>query len=42
MITRLRAENFKSWKDTGELRLAPLTGLFGRTALGNPAFCRFC
>ncbi len=27
MITRLRAENFKSWKDTGDLRLGRLTGL---------------
>ena len=27
MITRLRAQNFKSWKDTGDLRIAPLTGL---------------
>ena len=35
MITRIRAENFKSWKDTGELQLAPLTGLFGTNSSGK-------
>lgn len=35
MITRLRAENFKSWKKTGEVRLAPLTGLFGSNSSGK-------
>jgi len=35
LITRIRAENFKSWKDTGELPLAPLTGLFGTNSSGK-------
>jgi predicted ATPase len=35
MITDLRAQNFKSWKDTGDLRLAPLTGLFGTNSSGK-------
>jgi len=35
MITRIHAENFKSWKDTGDLRLAPLTGLFGTNNSGK-------
>jgi predicted ATPase len=35
MIQRLRAQNFKSWKDTGDLRLAPLTGLFGTNSSGK-------
>ena len=35
MITKLRAENFKSWKDTGDLHLAPLTGLFGINSSGK-------
>ncbi|MCI0524310.1 MAG: DUF3696 domain-containing protein [Acidobacteria bacterium] len=35
MITRLRAKNFKSWKDTSALRLAPLTGLFGTNSSGK-------
>ena len=35
MITELRAQNFKSWKDTGALHLAPLTGLFGAHSSGK-------
>jgi predicted ATPase len=35
MITNLRAQNFKSWKDTGDLPLAPLTGLFGTNSSGK-------
>lgn len=35
MITELRAQNFKSWKDTGPLQLAPLTGLFGANSSGK-------
>jgi len=35
MITHLRAQNFKSWKDTGDLRLGRLTGLFGTNSSGK-------
>src|SRR6266700_159864 len=35
MITDLRAENFKSWRDTGDLRLGRLTGLFGTNSSGK-------
>ena len=35
MITGLRAQNFKSWRDTGDLRIAPLTGLFGTNSSGK-------
>jgi predicted ATPase len=35
MITRLRARGFKSWADTDELRIAPLTGLFGANSSGK-------
>ena len=35
MITELRAQNFKSWKDTGKLQFAPLTGLFGANSSGK-------
>src|SRR5215218_623975 len=35
MITRLRIENFKSWRTTGALRFAPLTGLFGSNSSGK-------
>ncbi len=35
MIKRLRAKGFKSWRDTGDLELAPLTGLFGTNSSGK-------
>ena len=35
MITELRAQNFKSWQDTGDLRFAPLTGFFGANSAGK-------
>lgn len=35
MITELRTQNFKSWKDTGKLRIAPLTGFFGANSSGK-------
>jgi hypothetical protein len=35
MITNLRIENFKSWRDTGPLRFAPLTGFFGSNSSGK-------
>jgi predicted ATPase len=35
MIKQLRIENFKSWNDTRNVRLAPLTGLFGANSSGK-------
>ena len=35
MITELRAQNFKSWQDTGTLQFAPLTGFFGANSSGK-------
>ena len=35
MITHLRLKSFKSWADTGTLRLAPITGLFGPNSSGK-------
>lgn len=35
MLTSLRIQNFKSWADTGQMRLAPLTGLFGTNSSGK-------
>lgn len=35
MLTSLRMENFKAWKDTGEIRLAPLTVIFGANSAGK-------
>lgn len=35
MLTRLRFKNFKAWPDSGEIRLAPLTVLFGTNSAGK-------
>jgi AAA ATPase domain len=35
MLTGLRLTNFKSWDDTGQVRLAPLTLFFGRNSSGK-------
>lgn len=35
MITHLRMKNFKAWKDTGDVRLAPITVLFGTNSAGK-------
>ena len=35
MITEFRAQNFKSWQDTGDLRFAPLTAFFGANSSGK-------
>ena len=35
MITELGINNFKSWKDTGKLQIAPLTGFFGANSSGK-------
>lgn len=35
MLTHLHIRNFKAWKDTGPIRLAPLTVLFGANSAGK-------
>ena len=35
MITHIRMKNFKSWLDSGEVKLAPLTGFFGTNSSGK-------
>ncbi|MGO8702527.1 MAG: DUF3696 domain-containing protein [Candidatus Brocadiia bacterium] len=35
MIRQLQVRNFKSWKDTGLMQIAPLTGLFGANSSGK-------
>lgn len=35
MLTRLNAKGFKSWRDTGEIRLAPITAFFGSNSSGK-------
>jgi predicted ATPase len=41
MITGMRLQNFKSWKDTGQMRMAPLTGFFGTNSSGKTALLQF-
>ncbi|MFZ1554051.1 MAG: DUF3696 domain-containing protein [Anaerolineae bacterium] len=41
MITSLHIRNFKSWADTGEMRLAPITGLFGANSSGKTSILQF-
>ena len=35
MLTSLQIKNFKAWKDTGKIRLAPLTVIFGANSAGK-------
>ena len=35
MLTRLRLQNFKSWKDTGDIHLKPITVFFGANSSGK-------
>lgn len=35
MLTRLRIGSFKSWRDTQDMRLAPITALFGTNSSGK-------
>jgi predicted ATPase len=35
MITKLSFKNFKAWRDSGDIRLAPLTVLFGTNSAGK-------
>jgi hypothetical protein len=35
MLTSLRIRNFKAWQDTGKVRLAPLTLIFGANSVGK-------
>lgn len=35
MLTELRIQNFKAWRDTGPVRMAPLTVIFGENSAGK-------
>jgi len=35
MIEHLNIQNFKSWRDTGDIRLAPITAFFGSNSSGK-------
>lgn len=41
MFTHLRIKNFKAWRDTGDIRLAPLTIFFGANSAGKSSLTQF-
>ncbi len=41
MLTKLRMLNFKAWKDTKSIRLAPLTVFFGSNSAGKTSLLQF-
>ena len=41
MLTHLRIRNFKAWRDTGAIRLAPLTVFFGTNSSGKSSINQF-
>jgi predicted ATPase len=41
MLTNLSLENFKSWKRIENMRLAPITGLFGTNSSGKTSILQF-
>lgn len=40
-LTQLRIQNFKSWRDTGQMRFAPLTGFLGPNSSGKTSILQF-
>jgi AAA15 family ATPase/GTPase len=41
MFRQLSFQNFKSWEDTGKIKLAPITGFFGTNSSGKSAILQF-
>lgn len=41
MLRRIRIQNFKAWRDTGTIKLAPLTILFGANSSGKSSINHF-
>jgi predicted ATPase len=41
MLTKLRIRNFKNWADTSDIRLAPITVLFGSNSTGKSSLIQF-
>ena len=41
MFRRLRIQNFKAWRDTGHIRLAPVTVFFGSNSAGKSSLLQF-
>ena len=41
MLSKLRIKNFKSWKDTDEIEMAPITMFFGGNSSGKTSLLQF-
>jgi len=41
MLTHLKIKNFKGWKDTGSIRMAPITLFFGANSSGKSSIGQF-
>ena len=41
MLKELRIQNFKGWKDTGTIRLAPISLFFGANSSGKSSIGQF-
>ena len=41
MLKQLRIQNFKGWKDTGAIRMAPLSLFFGANSSGKSSIGQF-
>ncbi len=41
MLTQIRLKNFKAWRDTGDVPLAPLTVFFGSNSAGKSSISQF-
>jgi len=41
MLTELSIKNFKAWRDTGNIRLAPITVFFGSNSAGKTSILQF-
>jgi predicted ATPase len=41
MLNKLRIQNFKCWKDTGSIRMAPITIFFGANSSGKSSIGQF-
>ena len=41
MLTQLRIEGFKAWRDTSSIRFAPITAFFGANSSGKTSLLQF-
>ncbi|WP_223007674.1 AAA family ATPase [Cylindrospermopsis curvispora] len=41
MFKKIKFQNFKSWRDTGDITLGPITGFFGSNSSGKSSIIQF-